>query len=1640
MAIPFKKFGYKLNPISEEIETPQVFLVNKKLEKMGELYPVDDLHITINEVNVPNEVSFDYYKFVNGRKRPFFDDLMDLSVVQIGSEFFEVSVTKSETDVIVKRVVGESLGFAELSQILGTLEVNTDDDMARSGYDSKFPTVFYREEKFTDSEDVKKKKRNSSLLHRILTYAPHYSVDHVDPTLRNVQRTFSWNDTDIISILNDISEEIGCVYDVQITINENGEAERRINFYDALYCKDCYEAMNDYEKQTTDTHSFRNIVNGICQNCGSSEHIVEIGEDSGIFISTDNLSDEISVVGNRDNIKNCFKVVGGDDVITATVQGLNLSANNRIMMFSDEQKKLMSEELVSKIEQYNTEYDSVRDTYEKLLETQYNIYDMILYLKSGKMPLAENTVTTIPDAIIEALDQIRLVYQKHFYVKKREEFGYASVNYAIKNLFTAFLPQGFSFTIDTDELIDTEFYGWTGKIRVYRTGNRDDFYTLDVGRLNSTVTHGKLETPVTFPVISDRNLVNQFRVRIYFANTNEEQYLTYLKQHTACLLKTLDLTYENQQKRNWEEFCYERLKSFYDGYCSCIESLDDMLVSADFESEKIIRDMQSSYESIKQDIHEQMKVLMDEIFALSFYAGEFSDEFLNKDGTVSYQLQSLSGVLEAFHGMVSPESKGGYYNDVYVVNEYIGTKPCKCMDCMSINVSPSVNGNVCNNCGGSHVYSYADMMEEIVERFETDYHEEPRMDYVCFVNLMDQRKAIQEKFDTKTYFGEALYKELLSFIREDVYRNENYTSDGLTNAQIISQSKELIAKASQELSKACMNQYTITASVSSILSQTEFEFRGVPVVDIYSGFTINNRVHVKIDGDVYTLRIASIRLTFPVTDKTEVTFTNATSYLTGAMDDVVSAVKGAASMATTYSYVATQAEKGKEASAQFDTMKKEGLDACLMAVKGGQDQDVIIDNHGILLRKRIPEADAYSPYQMKMINRNIVMTKDDWKTSSLAIGLGQYNGEPVYGIWSDLLVGDLVITKDLRVENENQSVIIDKDGITLNGGAIKWTEKLPSSSVDGLDDTLKTFVEKTLYNQDISDLQNQIDGNITTWFDTHIPSANNEPATNWTTYEERVAHEGDLFYCTDENNAHAYRYIYDNTDEKHKWILIKDTDVTKALADAATAQKTANGKRRVFVITPVPPYDEGDLWAQGENGDIMRCKVTRLSGNYVASDWIKASKYTDDAKAVEVENSLNAYKEEISNFKTKVDDTLSFTKLTEMGDDYVISPKIGGGYLYIANGDYSVEIDPKHVAGDDKTKDGYLFCIRNKGGDSSDDNVVMGVDTSGNGVFRGKITATSGYIGGESGWKISGSSILNSGSAIIKTGTDDTYTYLMGGELYSRGSEDSVPTEDSYKSVWLKNGAIWCQRVNKEPNKKYATAITSDMIEMQGNNGSPWIQANMISNKINIGWDTTVTSFYSTTKFHNSTKFYGDVRFHGTETDYVRLSVMTHDTSAANAYLVNDGSMKIGYRLQVGDATVGYDPDHTFRVVGSSFVTGTSYTNSGTTVTSDRNKKKSISVPSDDYIKLFDSIEFKKYKYNDGTSDRFHLGVIAQEVEEAMKSVGISAQDFGGLVIDGQGNYFVRYDEINILTALKVKQLENKIKQLEEKLNNLTTE
>lgn len=112
---------------------------------------------------------------------------------------------------------------------------------------------------------------------------------------------------------------------------------------------------------------------------------------------------------------------------------------------------------------------------------------------------------------------------------------------------------------------------------------------------------------------------------------------------------------------------------------------------------------------------------------------------------------------------------------------------------------------------------------------------------------------------------------------------------------------------------------------------------------------------------------------------------------------------------------------------------------------------------------------------------------------------------------------------------------------------------------------------------------------------------------------------------TNPDAGKSWRWVKEE-DGTYKWTPIADSDAVKALQKAARAQDTADAKRRVFVVTPTTPYDVGDIWTQGEGGDIMRCIESRATGNFESSDWDKASKYTDDTAA-------NEAKDEIANLQ-----------------------------------------------------------------------------------------------------------------------------------------------------------------------------------------------------------------------------------------------------------------------------------------------------------------------------------------------------------------------------------------------------------------------
>lgn len=217
-----------------------------------------------------------------------------------------------------------------------------------------------------------------------------------------------------------------------------------------------------------------------------------------------------------------------------------------------------------------------------------------------------------------------------------------------------------------------------------------------------------------------------------------------------------------------------------------------------------------------------------------------------------------------------------------------------------------------------------------------------------------------------------------------------------------------------------------------------------------------------------------------------------------------------------------------------------------------------------------------------------------------------------HGIDADYINTGAIIVRDAETKEIIFSVDMDTGRIVISGDIIQIGGRPIGQALEDV----KDYADKNLadyadsVSKDLSILQSQVDGQVEDWYYDYEPSMQNYPASQWTTTEERRKHIGDRFFW--KSKGYAYRFMEDNG--IWGWILLQDTDITKAMQAAMEAQDTADGKRRVFVTTPQPPYDIGDLWTNGE--DILTATVTRDKGSvYVSSDWRKLNHYTDDTVA-----------------------------------------------------------------------------------------------------------------------------------------------------------------------------------------------------------------------------------------------------------------------------------------------------------------------------------------------------------------------------------------------------------------------------------------
>lgn len=216
------------------------------------------------------------------------------------------------------------------------------------------------------------------------------------------------------------------------------------------------------------------------------------------------------------------------------------------------------------------------------------------------------------------------------------------------------------------------------------------------------------------------------------------------------------------------------------------------------------------------------------------------------------------------------------------------------------------------------------------------------------------------------------------------------------------------------------------------------------------------------------------------------------------------------------------------------------------------------------------------------------------------------------------------IAKAITIEQLKQQYNLDSKKIL---SAIEQE----SNKLTKVENEMNNYIE--VVTKEINSLQDQVDGNITTWFFSGIPSLENEPANTWETIADKDKHIGDLYY--DKDTGYAYRFQL--SDGVYSWQKLTDNDVTEALAIANSAKDTADSKRRTFLGTPTPPYDSGDIWVN--SGKIFICQISRLEGDsYVDGDFIDELNYTDDTYAEEVNGKLTVLSGKVTTIETSVDE------------------------------------------------------------------------------------------------------------------------------------------------------------------------------------------------------------------------------------------------------------------------------------------------------------------------------------------------------------------------------------------------------------------
>lgn len=740
-----------------------------------------------------------------------------------------------------------------------------------------------------------------------------------------------------------------------------------------------------------------------------------VGEDTEVLLSKNKLAESISIQSNSDSVKNSFYVKGGDDIITNYVAGANMNGSNYIFCFSDFQLKDMSNELQTALLDYQEMIDNPfnKEEFEEAFKNVVASKKQILYLTSEKMPSIDPTT-------------VASTSQKEWETCKSDVGTIAKGDHKVG------VHSLSGYTTDRHTSVDSMV---KSLLQTYISSG----YKIKI--LEEKINDVKYPTYEPIKNGSGETIKGIWKGYFQIQSLKDENdiypSLTQIKEDTSRYLLTMEVEEDNEDASYYTE---TRLKIAMEqaDMCEVAKKMMELKKNKDINNEsdfwKIIKGM---YDYFNQFSYNRLKGFRDGIDACISVLCEMNSE---DDITSTKLYEQYARTLEMFDG----NEDGLFLFDGY-----------------------------------NYTFALIPKIEKQIKEEENKLESRTKVlqaiqDSMNFKSFLDKRNA------TLSGRKVTLYEEYLANLREDTYSNDNYISDNCSSVDdMMNKAKELVDDAMMELRKACVLQRQISTSTKNLFLLEEFE-------TLWDKFNIFNYIRVKTDDELFKLRITDVVWDEASPDSLDVTFSEnveSLGMLEDDINDVQSILDKASTIATSYSYTAKQAEKGSSVKNDFDLMREEGLNTTNMMLKNSDSNEVTYGQHGILC-KRLDDVGKYGDKQMRIIGNGMYLTDDAWKHLRMAVGEmfyrdpirsakegSNYKGEWVYGVNADVLVGDLIVGKNLVITNassgKESTVQIDGDGITITNGKIKFKNTSEGKGVSFVDSNNKELFDSL--NEIVSD-------------------------------------------------------------------------------------------------------------------------------------------------------------------------------------------------------------------------------------------------------------------------------------------------------------------------------------------------------------------------------------------------------------------------------------------------------------------------------------------------------------------------------------------------------------------------------------------